>query len=123
MFAFFDQLRQLNLASILLRLTLAMLFGGLIGLERGRKGRAAGFRTYMLVCLGAALTMLLSQYEYVMLETRYDEIPIECDNVVLASGFRANHGLQEALEGKPYPVFAIGDCVKPGKVYEAVHGG
>ena len=33
-FAFFDQLRQLNLASILLRLTLAMLFGGLIGLER-----------------------------------------------------------------------------------------
>ena len=61
--------------------------------------------------------------EYVMLETRYDEIPIECDNVVLASGFRANHGLQEALEGKPYPVFAIGDCVKPGKVYEAVHGG
>ncbi|MDD6503509.1 MAG: FAD-dependent oxidoreductase [Oscillospiraceae bacterium] len=61
--------------------------------------------------------------EYVMLETRYDEIPIECDNVVLASGFRANHGLQEALADKPYPVFAIGDCVKPGKVYEAVHGG
>ena len=63
MFAFFDQLRQLNLASILLRLTLAMLFGGLIGLERERKRRPAGFRTYMLVCLGAALTMLLSQYE------------------------------------------------------------
>ena len=67
MFAFFDQLRQLNLASILLRLTLAMLFGGLIGLERERKRRPAGFRTYMLVCLGAALTMLLSQYEYYMI--------------------------------------------------------
>ena len=61
-FAFFDQLRQLNFVSILLRLTLAMLFGGLIGLERERKRRPAGFRTYMLVCLGAALTMLLSQY-------------------------------------------------------------
>lgn len=62
-----NYLRQLNMASLLLRLTLAMLFGGMIGLERGRKGRAAGFRTYMLVCMGAALTMLLGQYEYYML--------------------------------------------------------
>ena len=41
--------------------------GILIGLERERKRRPAGFRTYMLVCLGAALTMLLSQYEYYMI--------------------------------------------------------
>ena len=67
MVALFDQLRQLDTVSVLLRLTLAMLFGGLIGLERERKRRPAGFRTYMLVCLGAALTMLLSQYEYYML--------------------------------------------------------
>ena len=57
-----DHLRELNMASVMLRLMLAMLFGGVIGLERAKKGRAAGFRTYMLVCLGAALTMLLSQY-------------------------------------------------------------
>ena len=62
-----DYLRQLNMPSVMLRLTLSMMFGGMIGLERGRKGRAAGFRTYMLVCLGAALTMLLSQYENYML--------------------------------------------------------
>ena len=62
-----DHLRELNMASVMLRLMLAMLFGGVIGLERAKKGRAAGFRTYMLVCLGAALTMLLSQYEYYML--------------------------------------------------------
>ena len=61
--------------------------------------------------------------DYVMLETRYDEIPIECDNVILASGFRANHALEQQLQNKPYQVFSIGDCVKPGKVYEAVHGG
>ncbi|MDY3983973.1 MgtC/SapB family protein [Dysosmobacter sp.] len=61
-----NYLRELNTVSVLLRLTMAMVFGGMIGLERGRKGRAAGFRTYMLVCLGAALTMLLSQYEYHM---------------------------------------------------------
>ena len=73
MFALFDQLRQLNFVSILLRLTLAMLFGGLIGLERERKRRPAGFRTYMLVCLGAALTMLLSQYEYGMLTSAWSQ--------------------------------------------------
>ena len=60
----FDYLRELNMTSVAVRMLLAMVFGGVIGLERGRKGRAAGFRTYMLVCLGATLTMLLSQYEY-----------------------------------------------------------
>ena len=66
-----EYLREMNMASVLLRLVLAMLFGGMIGLERGRKRRAAGFRTYMLVCLGAALTVILSQYEYVMITTRW----------------------------------------------------
>lgn len=61
-----DYLRELNTASLILRLALAMILGGAIGMERGRKGRAAGFRTYMLVALGAALTMCLSQYEFYM---------------------------------------------------------
>lgn len=64
-----DGMRELTPLSLLLRLLLAMLFGGLIGLERGRKHRAAGFRTYMLVCLGAALTSLMSQYLHVMMNT------------------------------------------------------
>ena len=55
-------LRELNMVSILVRLLCAMAFGGAVGIERGHKRRPAGFRTYMLVCLGAALTMLLSQY-------------------------------------------------------------
>ena len=37
-----DPLRELNTLSVLLRMVLAMLFGGLIGLERGRKRRPAG---------------------------------------------------------------------------------
>lgn len=64
-----NPLRGLTPLSLLLRLLLAMLFGGLIGLERGRKRRAAGFRTYMLVCLGAAMTSVLSQYLHVMMNT------------------------------------------------------
>ena len=42
-------LRELNIISVCLRLILAMLLGGMIGMERGRKHRAAGFRTYLLV--------------------------------------------------------------------------
>ena len=55
-------LRESNLASSLFRLTLATVFGGLIGIERIRKRRPAGFRTHTLVCIGAALTMIISQY-------------------------------------------------------------
>ena len=60
---------MLTIYDTVLRLTLAVLFGGLLGLERLRKRRPAGFRTYMLVCLGATLAMMLSQYEYAMLLT------------------------------------------------------
>jgi len=65
---FIMSLRELNIYSVALRLVLAMLLGGMIGMERGRKRRAAGFRTYLLVCMGAALTMLLGQYMVQMLE-------------------------------------------------------
>lgn len=49
-------------SAVLVRLFLAMLMGGIIGMERGRKNRPAGFRTYMLVCMSAAMTMMLGQY-------------------------------------------------------------
>lgn len=64
-------LRTLNMESILLRLFLAVVFGGAIGMEREQKNRPAGFRTYMVVCLGATLTMILGQYELHMLETHW----------------------------------------------------
>ena len=69
----FDYLRQFNLLSVVVRLLAAMLFGGMLGIDRAKKGRAAGFRTYMFVCLGAALAMLLSQYEHAMLAGRWAE--------------------------------------------------
>ncbi len=43
---------------VVVRLVLAVLFSGLIGLEREVSGRAAGFRTHILVCVGSALMML-----------------------------------------------------------------
>ena len=68
-----DPLRQLDLASLLFRLALAMFFGGMIGMERERKRRPAGFRTYMLVCLGATLAAIVSQYNFIMLNTTFYE--------------------------------------------------
>jgi len=49
---------------ILIRLALAALFGAIIGLERERKNWAAGLRTHMLVCVGSALTMIVSAYGF-----------------------------------------------------------
>ena len=66
-------LREFNFVSVVLRLSLAMFCGGYIGLERGRKRRAAGFRTYMLVSLGAALTMLLGIYEFHMIQSTWSQ--------------------------------------------------
>lgn len=58
---------QLPLWETVARLLIAVLCGGIIGIERGRKNRPAGFRTHMLVCVGAALTMTLSTYLTAML--------------------------------------------------------
>ena len=44
------------------KMTLALVCGGAIGIERGRKKRPAGFRTYMLVCLGATLVMMTNDF-------------------------------------------------------------
>ena len=73
-FSFLEYMRNLNLYSMMLRIVLAMLTGGIVGFEREKKGRAAGFRTYMLVAMGAAMTVILSQYLAVMMEGPWAEI-------------------------------------------------
>ena len=57
-----EVLKDLNLLSVTARLLLSLVCGGILGVERGRKKRPAGFRTYMLVCMGAALVMITNQY-------------------------------------------------------------
>lgn len=60
---------SLSIWEVLIRVGFAVLCGGVIGIDRGRKRRPAGFRTYMLVCVGAAMTMILGTYLSVMLTT------------------------------------------------------
>ena len=55
-------LREINMISIVLRVVAASLIGGILGLGREKKNRPAGFRTYMLVSLGAAMVMMTNQY-------------------------------------------------------------
>ena len=58
----FSMIREITVWSVILRITTAIIVGGLIGLERGMKNRPAGLRTYMVVCVGACLIMLTNQY-------------------------------------------------------------
>lgn len=48
----------------MLRLSLAALFGALIGLERERKNLTAGLRTHMMVCVGSSLIMIVSAFGF-----------------------------------------------------------
>lgn len=63
---FYEALYEVNTLSIIVRLLLATVISGIIGVERGRKRRPAGFRTHMLVGIGATMVMITSQY---MVET------------------------------------------------------
>ena len=54
----------LNQKEVILRLILSIVCGGIIGIERESVNRPAGFRTHILVCIGSALTMLVSIFMY-----------------------------------------------------------
>ncbi len=62
MLHFLDPLREITTVAVLVRLLSAMLCGGAIGIEREHKRRTAGFRTHILICLGAAMTTMVSQF-------------------------------------------------------------
>ena len=51
-----------NIQNILIRVIVAAILGGIIGLDRGMKHRGAGTKTITVVCLGATLVMLTEQY-------------------------------------------------------------
>ena len=59
---FLSGLHSLTGLSMALRLIMATVIGGAIGLERGRHGRAAGMRTHMVVCLGSSVCAVLGMY-------------------------------------------------------------
>jgi putative Mg2+ transporter-C (MgtC) family protein len=76
---------------ITVRLLVALLVGGLIGLERTLHGRPAGFRTHALVCLASALLMLVTVYQlHWMTEVPLDTI--RADPTRMAQGIMTGIG-------------------------------
>ena len=55
-------LSDLSFGSILVRMLLAVLVGLLLGIDRRDKNKGAGVRTHAMVCMGSAMTMIISQY-------------------------------------------------------------
>ncbi len=62
MFEFLNPLREVTFFTVFLKMFCAVICGGAIGIERERKRRTAGFRTHILICLGAAMTTMISHY-------------------------------------------------------------
>lgn len=57
-----DWAYDINVWSVILRVVLACLIGGIIGAERASKHHVAGLRTYILVCLGSCVAMMTNQF-------------------------------------------------------------
>ena len=82
----FDFAREMNTLAVAFRLVLAVLCGGLIGIEREYKRRPAGFRTHILICLGAAMTTLTSQYMFLTMHL-YTDVARLGAQVIAGIGF------------------------------------
>ena len=63
------ELREVTYLAVAVRIFVAVIVGGILGLERGMKNRPAGLRTYMLVCVGACVVMLTNQYIFQIFST------------------------------------------------------
>ena len=86
MLSIFASYRDLSFDAMALRLCLAVLCGGIIGLERTFRRRPAGFRTHMLICLGASMTTLTSQFLFLHMNYYTDMARIGAQ-VVAGIGF------------------------------------
>lgn len=79
-------LSQFNEISSIVRILLSMLLGGFIGIERERSKRPAGFRTHILVCVGACMTALIGLFVWQELGNVTDPVRISAQ-VISGIGF------------------------------------
>jgi len=86
MLPFLNFAREMTLLAIAVRMISAVLCGGLIGLEREFKRRPAGFRTHILICLGASMTILTNLYLYQVMHL-YTDISRLGAQVIAGVGF------------------------------------
>lgn len=82
----FMMLTEFNVMSVIVRVLLAMLLGGLIGLEREKSKRPAGFRTHILVCVGSCMTALIGLFVWTEFSNTADPMRISAQ-VISGIGF------------------------------------
>lgn len=62
---------ELSFPIVCFRISLAIIFGGIVGFEREKNNRPAGFRTHILVCLGAAIVSMIEDQLRINLLLQY----------------------------------------------------
>ena len=86
MLSIFDFAREMTLLAVAVRMVTAALCGGVIGIEREFKRRPAGFRTHILICLGASITISTNLYLYQVMHL-YTDISRLGAQVIVGIGF------------------------------------
>lgn len=81
-----EMIREFNTVSVVVRIFLAMLLGGFIGIEREKNRRPAGFRTHILVCVGSCLTALIGLFVWTTLNGTSDPLRVSAQ-VISGIGF------------------------------------
>lgn len=81
-----EMLKDFNTISVVARILLAMLLGGLIGIEREKSKRPAGFRTHILVCVGSCMTALIGLFVWSETGSMADPLRISAQ-VISGIGF------------------------------------
>ena len=83
---FVDFMHEINIWTVIIRIVLATIMGGFIGIERFKQGRAAGMRTHILVALGATLSSMIGLFLYTEMGMSNDPTRIAAQ-VVSGIGF------------------------------------
>ncbi|MCD6341620.1 MAG: FAD-dependent oxidoreductase [Thaumarchaeota archaeon] len=59
--------------------------------------------------------------EVIAIDKSGNPVKIPADKVILAVGFKPNEGLYKKIKGMANEVYRVGDCISPGKIYDAIH--
>ena len=82
----FEYVKDYNEISIIVRIFLAMILGGCIGIEREKSKRPAGFRTHILVCVGSCMTALIGLFVWHEMGNMSDPLRVSAQ-VISGIGF------------------------------------
>ncbi len=81
----FGDIFMFDIGTVFGKLFISAVLGGLIGWERERRGRPAGLRTHLLVCVGVTLIMLVSEHIFVQYQVYKQDSILRIDPARIAS--------------------------------------